>query len=98
MILHLCNIESEQQIEDEETDIVTMNSVDDSSSKATTTTTKQMTSDDSSKNRWSDVKKIMKGNKKDKQAVKGACLKIITSKMRCSIKVKEEFENVAGIY
>lgn len=40
------------------------------------------------------VKKLLKP-KKDKCG-DGMCLKITTSKMRCSIKVKEEFENDAG--
>lgn len=45
--------------------------------------------------RWNDVKKKLTGSsKRDKH--KGLCLKIITSKMRCSIKVKEDFENVDG--
>jgi len=37
------------------------------------------------------------GQRKDK-TIKGLCLKIITSKMRCPIRVKEEFENIAGKY
>lgn len=51
----------------------------------------------SSIRRWtlSDVKRKITGNNK-KEKYKGLCLKITTSKMRCSIKVKEEFENVAG--
>lgn len=40
------------------------------------------------------AKRFMKP-KKDKNS-NGLCLKITTSKMRCSIKVKEEFENDAG--
>lgn len=40
------------------------------------------------------AKRFMKP-KKDKNP-NGLCLKITTSKMRCSIKVKEEFENDAG--
>ena len=40
------------------------------------------------------AKRFMKP-KKDKHS-NGLCLKITTSKMRCSIKVKEEFENDAG--
>lgn len=40
------------------------------------------------------VKKLLKP-KKDKCS-DGMCLKITTSKMRCSIKVKEEFESDAG--
>ncbi|CAO1402122.1 unnamed protein product [Diamesa tonsa] len=47
----------------------------------------------SSKSRFSlpDVRKLIR-NKRDKP-VNGLCLKITTSKMKCSIKVKEEFEN-----
>lgn len=44
--------------------------------------------------RFPNVKRLMKG-KREKQA-NGLCLKITTSKMRCSIKVKEEFENDAS--
>lgn len=46
-----------------------------------------------SKSRFSlpGVRKLIK-NKRDKP-VNGLCLKITTSKMKCSIKVKEEFEN-----
>lgn len=46
-----------------------------------------------SKSRFSlpDVRKLIR-NKRDKP-VNGLCLKITTSKMKCSIKVKEEFEN-----
>lgn len=44
--------------------------------------------------KFPNVKKLMK-NKREKQA-NGLCLKITTSKMRCSIKVKEEFENDTG--
>lgn len=46
---------------------------------------------------FNDVKNRLKNlniNKKEKY--KGMCLKVTTSKMRCSIKVKEEFENVGG--
>lgn len=42
------------------------------------------------------VKRLMKG-KREKQT-NGLCLKITTSKMRCSIKVKEDFENNASEY
>lgn len=42
-----------------------------------------------------EMKRMIKSSKKEKQ-VKGLCLRITTSKMRCSIKVKEEFENVAS--
>lgn len=41
------------------------------------------------------VKKLIKA-KKEKSSTNGLYLKITTSKMRCSIKVKEEFENDAG--
>lgn len=49
-----------------------------------------------SKSRFSlpDVRKLIR-NKRDKP-VNGLCLKITTSKMKCSIKVKEEFENNAS--
>lgn len=45
--------------------------------------------------KFPNMKRFMKGSKREKQA-NGLCLKITTSKMRCSIKVKEEFENDAG--
>lgn len=47
-----------------------------------------------SKSRWSlkDMRKSLSVGKRDKAC--GLCLKITTSKMRCSIKVKEEFENM----
>lgn len=47
-----------------------------------------------SKSRWSlkDMRRTLSVSKRDKPY--GLCLKITTSKMRCSIKVKEEFENV----
>lgn len=41
------------------------------------------------------VKKLMKP-KRDQKNANGLCLKVTTSKMRCSIKVKEEFENYGG--
>lgn len=44
--------------------------------------------------KFPNVKRLMKG-KREKQT-NGLCLKITTSKMRCSIKVKEEFENDAS--
>lgn len=44
--------------------------------------------------KFPNVKKMMK-SKREKHT-NGLCLKITTSKMRCSIKVKEEFENDAG--
>lgn len=44
--------------------------------------------------KFPNVKRFMKG-KREKQS-NGLCLKITTSKMRCSIKVKEEFENDAS--
>ena len=44
-----------------------------------------------------EMRRMIKSSKKEK-LVKGICLKISTSKMRCSIKVKEEFENVASEY
>jgi hypothetical protein len=40
------------------------------------------------------VKRFIKP--KREKSTNGLCLKITTSKMRCSIKVKEEFENEAG--
>jgi hypothetical protein len=43
---------------------------------------------------FSKMKRLMK-SKREKQT-NGLCLKITTSKMRCSIKVKEEFENDAS--
>lgn len=44
--------------------------------------------------KFPNVKKLMKP--KREKSSNGLCLKITTSKMRCSIKVKEEFENDAG--
>lgn len=44
--------------------------------------------------KFTNVKRLMK-SKREKQT-NGLCLKITTSKMRCSIKVKEEFENDAS--
>lgn len=44
--------------------------------------------------KFPNVKRLMKG-RREKQT-NGLCLKITTSKMRCSIKVKEEFENDAS--
>lgn len=52
------------------------------------------------KSRWnfSDMKRKITGSRKEKRAVKGSSFKLIISKMRCSMKVKEEFENIAGLY
>jgi hypothetical protein len=44
--------------------------------------------------KFPNMKRLMKA-KREKQT-NGLCLKITTSKMRCSIKVKEEFENDAS--
>lgn len=44
--------------------------------------------------KFPNVKRLMKG--KREKHTNGLCLKITTSKMRCSIKVKEEFENDAS--
>lgn len=51
------------------------------------------------KSRWnfSDMKRKITGSRKEKRAVKGSSFKLIISKMRCSMKVKEEFENIAGL-
>lgn len=53
--------------------------------------------DTDGKNRWSinEMKKIL-GASSRKEKYKGLCLKVATSKMRCSIRVKEEFENAGG--
>lgn len=45
--------------------------------------------------KFPNVKKLIKP--KREKSCNGLCLKITTSKMRCSIKVKEEFENDAGM-
>lgn len=46
---------------------------------------------------FNDVKNRLKNlNISKKEKYKGMCLKVTTSKMRCSIKVKEEFENYGG--
>jgi hypothetical protein len=39
------------------------------------------------------VKRLVRRQHREKQSNSGLCLKVTTSKMRCSIKVKEEFEN-----
>jgi hypothetical protein len=44
--------------------------------------------------KFPNMKRLMKA-KREKQT-NGLCLKVTTSKMRCSIKVKEEFENDAS--
>lgn len=47
---------------------------------------------------FNDVKNRLKNlNISKKEKYKGMCLKVTTSKMRCSIKVKEEFESFGGI-
>lgn len=48
--------------------------------------------------RWSldDVKKKIKGKDKQQKHKVNTFLKFNISRMRCSIKVKEEFENIAG--
>lgn len=90
VILQVCNTDTDTN------DNLSTNPkpAEDNSKAATTSDTK---------NRWKfgDVtKKISEAynsNKRDKH--KGLCFKITTSKMRCSIKVKEEFENIdAQIY
>jgi len=55
----------------------------------------QATTSKSSRFSFNDVKRLIKHNKREKQT-NGMCLKITTARMRCSIKVKEEFENNAG--
>lgn len=46
---------------------------------------------------FNDVKNRLKNfNITKKEKYKGMCLKVTTSKMRCSIKVKEEFETFGG--
>lgn len=46
---------------------------------------------------FNDVKNRLKNlNISKKEKYKGMCLKVTTSKMRCSIKVKEEFESIGG--
>uniref|UniRef100_A0A182N8A7 C2 domain-containing protein n=1 Tax=Anopheles dirus TaxID=7168 RepID=A0A182N8A7_9DIPT len=48
------------------------------------------------KNRFSfDVRKIVRSVKNKDKNHKGLCLKIAVAKMRCGIKVKEEFESIA---
>lgn len=48
---------------------------------------------------FNDVKNRLKNlNLSKKEKYRGMCLKVTTSKMRCSIKVKEEFENFGGNY
>lgn len=45
--------------------------------------------------KFTNMKRLMKSGKREKHT-NGLCLKVTTSKMRCSIKVKEEFENDAS--
>lgn len=46
---------------------------------------------------FNDVRNRLKNlNISKKEKYRGMCLKVTTSKMRCSIKVKEEFENFGG--
>ena len=45
--------------------------------------------------KFTNMRRLMKSGKREKHT-NGLCLKITTSKMRCSIKVKEEFENDAS--
>lgn len=99
--------EPEPLLDNDENDVTTTTSAASSSTVVTSARLSRKKSDanshssnndnDKTKNHWSlsDVKKKITGqNKKDKY--KGMCFKIITSKMRCSIKVKEELENVGG--
>lgn len=69
------------------------------SSEANDTSASNTNKKDDQKRRLSfnDMKNRLKNlniNKKEKY--RGMCLKVTTSKMRCSIKVKEEFENFGG--
>ncbi len=75
-------------------------SEEEESNEAADSSTSSTNKKDEQKRRLSfnDVKNRLKNlniNKKEKY--KGMCLKVTTSKMRCSIKVKEEFENFGGI-
>lgn len=96
MILHICtNAESPGNSGD--TSKRPSQSSRDETGAAATATTSSAASTTDTWSRWSisDVKKKLSSvSKRDKY--KGLCLKIVTSKMRCSIKVKEEFENVEG--
>lgn len=72
---------------------------DDEPSEAAETTTTRATKKDEQKRRLSlnDMKNRLKNlNISKKEKYRGMCLKVTTSKMRCSIKVKEEFENFGG--
>uniref|UniRef100_A0A1B0CZH5 Uncharacterized protein n=1 Tax=Phlebotomus papatasi TaxID=29031 RepID=A0A1B0CZH5_PHLPP len=62
-------------------------------------TVSQISDNHTNSRRWSfsDVKrKIRNVTRKEKATHGGLMFKITTSKMRCAIKVKEEFENIAG--
>lgn len=63
-------------------------------SMSLSTSTNESKDDETSKNRWtiSDVTRRLTSRSRDKY--RGLCFKITTSKMRCSIKVKEDFENI----
>lgn len=89
MILQICNEEPPVDADDQ------------SPSKRSSNTSKDDTvsmNGEASKNRWTigDVKRKITGRSGKRDKYRGLCLKVITSKMRCSIKVKEEFENVDG--
>lgn len=83
MILQICNEEPLSETHDDQ--LSTKRSSQNSENSGFSET----------KLRWNEVKKKLTGSSK-RDKYKGLCLKIITSKMRCSIKVKEDFENVEG--
>lgn len=92
MILQICNAEPLETTDEQSTSKRSSQSSKDGNAVAQPSTA--VPSGDT-KNRWtiSDVKKKLTGTNK-REKYKGLCLKITTSKMRCSIKVKEEFESV----
>lgn len=72
---------------------------DDESNDAADSSVASANKKDEQKRRMSfnDVKNRLKNlNLSKKEKYRGMCLKVTTSKMRCSIKVKEEFENFGG--
>lgn len=67
---------------------------DDEESTSTTSKSRFSLSD----MKFTNVKRFVRRQQREKQSNSGLCLKVTTSKMRCSIKVKEEFENDTSMY
>lgn len=103
MILQICNAEQPSESISDQLPDDHQSPSKRSSNQSSKDADNHSVSGDAAKSRWtlSDVTKKLTGRsssgKRDKY--RGLCLKVCTSKMRCSIKVKEEFENVgAPIY